>query len=867
MPNTTLSVEATRATSGARLFVSYSRKDRDFAERLSAALGATGHEVWVDLKDIRPSEEWLEAIHAAIEGADAVVFVVSPDSVDPASVCLVEVAHAAQHHKRFVPVLYRNVDTRVLLVPDVVARLNWVSFVEPVSFDVALVQLVFAVETDLDWVRQHTRLLERAVEWQRAQRDDSFALQKNDLSAAERWLAQGPIKEPAPTALQTEYVLDSRAAATRRQRRLLLFGVAAAALIAIGVTVAAYQYSEAQDRRKEAQARALAAEAHFERGRRLDRAVPLALRALSMRETHETVDAAIAVGQATFDVVRVLIGHSASIEAICFPQGGRHLVSAARDGRVIVWDIVAGSPLQLLASAPADEKLAIACSPSTPFVAIATGGGNLVLWRLDAGGVHRVAEINEADAFGLLSFSGDGAWLATSDYGSVTLRSAANGVPVISGFRMEDGISSLALSHNATWIAIGTPGGREIAGKVALWRHGASAPAFVDGPYPLGVRSVGVDADGGRVLAIDVEGDIRAWKTDGTQAKLSLPEKLGLTETRAAAFDRSGRHIVSADGRAAVVMTAGRPNEFDRVQRLVGHARPVTAVAVDGGHRRAATGSEDGTLIVHSLRGDDDLEGGQQLAVDGAIVEDATFSTDGRAVIVAYSDGGKPFRKTYVLPFMRAASFAGAAASAAPVRFSVALDGLRALLKDMMQPAVLAQIEPEPGQNVMAGAVTPDGRRWAAASENVLRIIATGDGQPLVAALPAGFGIITALAITPDGRLVAVAGGDVTTQLGVQFGMSDRSIWLVDTATGRPVGLPLRGMRPSDISRLEFSPDGQYLISVGVEAIVWFVGPRLAWISTHRNLHKHGRLWSRSFAAANDQDALGFARAFAFLAQ
>ena len=45
------------------------------------------------------------------------------------------------------------------------------------------------------------------------------------------------------------------------------------------------------------------------------------------------------------------------------------------------------------------------------------------------------------------------------------------------------------------------------------------------------------------------------------------------------------------------------------------------------------------------------------------------------------------------------------------------------------------------------------------------------------------------------------------------------------------------------------------------------LAPSLAWISTHRNLHKHGRLWSRSFAAANDQDALGFARAFAFLAQ
>jgi TIR domain len=94
----------------ARLFVSYSRKDLAFAERLSEALGALGFNVWVDLKGIRPSEEWMTAIQTAIEGSDAVVFVVSPDSVDPTSFRAQEIEHAHHHNKRFVPVVWRGVD-------------------------------------------------------------------------------------------------------------------------------------------------------------------------------------------------------------------------------------------------------------------------------------------------------------------------------------------------------------------------------------------------------------------------------------------------------------------------------------------------------------------------------------------------------------------------------------------------------------------------------------------------------------------------------------------------------------------------------------------------------------------------------------
>jgi len=62
----------------ADIFISYSRKDKDFVHRLDESLKSRGREAWVDWEDIRPTEEWMQAIYAAIEGADTFIFVLTP---------------------------------------------------------------------------------------------------------------------------------------------------------------------------------------------------------------------------------------------------------------------------------------------------------------------------------------------------------------------------------------------------------------------------------------------------------------------------------------------------------------------------------------------------------------------------------------------------------------------------------------------------------------------------------------------------------------------------------------------------------------------------------------------------------------------
>ena len=93
-------VSAHGAGPKAKIFISYSRKDMAFADRLEAALKARGFEPLIDRTEIYAFEDWWIRIEALISRADTVVFVLSPDAV-ASGVALKEVAYAASLNKRF----------------------------------------------------------------------------------------------------------------------------------------------------------------------------------------------------------------------------------------------------------------------------------------------------------------------------------------------------------------------------------------------------------------------------------------------------------------------------------------------------------------------------------------------------------------------------------------------------------------------------------------------------------------------------------------------------------------------------------------------------------------------------------------------
>jgi hypothetical protein len=242
------------------LFISYSRRDLPFVQRLYDTLRHQQREIWIDLEDIPPTAEWLREIYAGIEATNAFVFIISPDSA-VSEVCRLEIEHAVKHSKKLVPVLHREVEDRNLLHPALASH-NWLFFRQQDDFDRAFKLLNDALDTDLAHVRVHTRLLVRALEWENRGNDPSYLLRGTDLSEAETWLSASMGKQPEPTATQTQYILASRQAETARQR-LLLAVVTAAFVVSLVLAVVAFiQWREAdaaRQRASEAQSTAVAA--------------------------------------------------------------------------------------------------------------------------------------------------------------------------------------------------------------------------------------------------------------------------------------------------------------------------------------------------------------------------------------------------------------------------------------------------------------------------------------------------------------------------------------------------------------------------------------------------------------------------------
>ncbi len=267
------------------VFLSYSRRDGEFVQGLVSDLEARGKTVWVDTEGIEDAEVFPDAIRSAIEGSDAFVFVITPESA-ASQFCEQEVEHALELNKRLVPLLREPVADDAL--PEAVRVRNWIPFTPDVDAHAASDRLVAALDTDLDHVRAHTRWLVKALEWEHHGRDKSFLLRGSELAAAETWLAgvDGE-KEPAPTTLQREYLLTSRIASARRQRIVVGASLVAVVVAAALAAFALISRSQAVDAKSNAQSRVLAAASATQLSVDPERALLLAMEAEQTRQTPE----------------------------------------------------------------------------------------------------------------------------------------------------------------------------------------------------------------------------------------------------------------------------------------------------------------------------------------------------------------------------------------------------------------------------------------------------------------------------------------------------------------------------------------------------------------------------------------------------
>ena len=103
------------------LFISYSRKDADFAQKLTDCFKDQKWDFWIDWEDIPPTVDWWKEVQKGIEQSGVFLFLISPNSAR-SKVCRQEIEHAVRNGKKMIPIVIREISADE--APPELAHLN-----------------------------------------------------------------------------------------------------------------------------------------------------------------------------------------------------------------------------------------------------------------------------------------------------------------------------------------------------------------------------------------------------------------------------------------------------------------------------------------------------------------------------------------------------------------------------------------------------------------------------------------------------------------------------------------------------------------------------------------------------------------------
>jgi WD40 repeat protein len=866
------------------VFASYSRKDETFVRRLVEALSARGKDVWVDWEDIRKTADWRAKIEAGIDSAKAVVAVLTPDFA-ASKVCDAEIEHAVRQNKRLVPILWRDLDGATLR--DELNAPNWIVFRGPESFDSAVDELVDALETDLEWIDTHARLLVRAGEWERGGREKGFLLGGSDLQTAERWLVTQGSHREQPTPQQVEYVLASRHAAKRRQRTTL--GAVLVALVAVsGLAVAAWsqrngaiaQRKVAQSRAKVALSRELATEADSKLAVDPELSLLLATRAvetawtsqavISLRQALERsqVRAVLRPGHATTAafsrdgkrvitvggnavrstdvatkksvILRWWLGLAENLTAIS-PGGRLAVTSDAADSWATLRDIGTGTTHRLRVDACCPQALAFSFHGDR--VAVASGD-DVTVWSTTTR--KRVAVLTHPGARGSKAYPHDVAF----DKGGARVITAEDGAVYVWQLATGKLLMTVQAARRRLTTAAFNPDGKTFAtsgedGIVRIWRLSTRRQTAVLRGHLGPVQSLSFSPNGKLLVSVSDDGSARVWEPthERTVAVLRGHQKTVWSAT----FDRTGRFVVTTgeDETTRVWEPASDPLIASLGRSVVGvgfthDGRHVLTASLSGAIRRWDPTTMRDTRLVGPSR-------------PGATA--AAFSDDGRFVAIT-GDGEVPRvlelarRRTISLQHGLNGLFADGAFSADDTRV-LATDPLRddAQIWEPdagRQIALLEPVSPRFRDVILYAALSPDGKTAVTASASATSIRDVASGRRITNVPRATGLLVPKVDFSPDGRLVLETYPEGRTE--VWNPASHERVAVFDEP-----GAPYDAYAKANAA---MSPDGKFVVVARADdtAEVWDVATeRVISVLNRRGVHSGGDDRASIAIAPDDQ--------------
>lgn len=215
------------------VFIASNARDLEFARKLNETLQIQGEKTWFESDRIGHDPEYFVEVQEGIARANNCIFVISPDALKDDQL-LSELAFAESLSKRILAVSYQSLNETER--SPFLNQVLWVDFTDQGEDFLSNFGILYRrLKSDPEHVREHTRLLNRALDWQESEQDDSLLLHGKALIGAESWLTQVQDKIPQPSQLQWAYVKASRELTLRKVelRSLLGLGVWATLLVLV----------------------------------------------------------------------------------------------------------------------------------------------------------------------------------------------------------------------------------------------------------------------------------------------------------------------------------------------------------------------------------------------------------------------------------------------------------------------------------------------------------------------------------------------------------------------------------------------------------------------------------------------------------
>ncbi|HTX27823.1 MAG TPA: AAA family ATPase [Streptosporangiaceae bacterium] len=481
-------------------------------------------------------------------------------------------------------------------------------------------------------------------------------------------------------------------------------------------------------------------------------------------------------------------------------------------------------PVRGILTAQSGVVTALAYGPGGRSLAAGYQDGTIRLWDVAS---HRLIGTASLGAVPLaLAFTASGTTLevAASDaVGSWDLTNQAH--ITLLPLAGPTNAGSIAFSPDAKTIATG---GRD--GIIRLWdtesQQEIGTPMSSDAS---GVDAVAFSPDGTTLATANTDGNVQLWNTATQQVTGPALTGAGSAQVNALAFSPDGTVLAtgSQDGTTRLweVATASQVG----VTMATGY--PVSALAFGDGGTTLATAENDGSTELWNVA--TQTQTGAALTAPGAASVSALAFSPGASALATGGGNGTislwdpaTFYQSSA-PLVIDSQYLAAAGRASAVLSAdggvLATVGSRGTVRLWDVTAKRPLGVPLANQNaVTAIALSPDGRTLAVAGDDV-RLFTTATGAPIGTGLPVsgGNGTYSGLAFSPGGTLLATVGADGTARL-----------WNV--ATQQQVGSPMTIGRPGTSSgTIAFSPDGTTLATVGAG------GQTQLWsVVTHRPVGK-----------------------------